>query len=54
MHSGTWRKESRENFAPVLGYMAKEGQDQAGKAADNAFWAYYYFWIVGHFKENAS
>lgn len=36
MHSGTWRKESRENFAPVLGYMAKEGQDQAGKAADNA------------------
>ena len=34
MHSGTWRKDSRENFAPVLGYLSKESQDQASKSLD--------------------
>jgi DNA-binding NarL/FixJ family response regulator len=32
MHSGTWRKDSRDNFAPPLGYLAKDNRDANGDA----------------------
>jgi len=34
MHSGTWRKESRENYAPVIGYLTEENQRQIGRVGE--------------------